>query len=154
VNTLSESSGDREQAVARLEGAMEDLTRQIRTYYGLVAQRVAPGLQPATFKVLTTIDRMAPVSVSALADALQADKGQVSRAITELEGRGLVHRTFDPGDARVRMIAPTDQARQKLVEARSPFQMLLQEALQEWGVGEVDQFADLLVKLSGTIRAR
>ncbi|WP_022909654.1 MarR family winged helix-turn-helix transcriptional regulator [Aestuariimicrobium kwangyangense] len=154
MNTQTAATGGRERAVARLEGAMEDLTRQIRTYYGVVAQRVAPGLQPATFKVLTTIDRMAPVSVSALADALQADKGQISRAITELEGRGLVRRAFDPGDARVRMIAPTDEAKQKLVEARSPFHLLLQEALEEWGVEEVDQFADLLAKLSGTIRAR
>ncbi|MGJ6980972.1 MarR family winged helix-turn-helix transcriptional regulator [Aestuariimicrobium soli] len=153
-HVLGPEASDRDLAIRRLEQAMELLGRRIRDYYREVAEQLDPGLQPHTFKVLVCIDRLAPVSVSALTEQLASDKGQVSRSVSELESRGLVLRTSDPRDARVRLVEPTPQARERLEHARHPFSQLLRESVNDWGVDEVDDFSSLLEKMAGAVVPR
>lgn len=140
-------SPDREEAVRRLQSAMDDLVTRVRDYYRRVGETIAPGLLPFTFKVLTSVDRSGVVAVSALAEHLGADKGQVSRSVSELESRGLVVRRPDPTDARVRLVELTPEAHARLSRARLPFEQLLSSALKDWGADEIAMFADLVAKL-------
>ncbi|MGA4508242.1 MarR family winged helix-turn-helix transcriptional regulator [Propionibacteriaceae bacterium G1746] len=144
---LDLQSPDRDVAVRRLEMAMDQFGRRVRDYYRDACEKFSPGMLPFTFKVLTTIDRLGPVPVSAVADHLVADKGQVSRAVTDLEGRGLVVRTADPTDARVRLVAVPEATKASIAEARAPFSQLLADGLAGFGVDEIDHFTRLLNRL-------
>ena len=154
---MSENQGVDEAGTAaarRLADSMAGLAMVIRDYYRTVSEEVSPGLMPATFKALTLILRLAPVSVSKLAEVMMADKGQVSRAITELESRGLVTRTFDPKDARVRLVEPTAEARDRLEVVRNPVAALLEESLAGWEVADIDHVSELLERLAESARTR
>src|SRR5689334_16150185 len=91
----------RREAVRGLEGAFGELMGEFRRVYAQAAESVSPGMLPGTFKVLSSIQRAGSISVSGLAERLTADKGQVSRSVTELEDLGLVERTTDAMDGRI-----------------------------------------------------
>lgn len=152
VDTVTQPpSSDRDTAVRRLQDCMDDLVIRVRDYYRQVGESIAPGLLPSTFKVLTSVNRFGEVPISVLADHLGSDKGQISRSVSELESRGLVVRTPDPEDARVRLVKLTEDAKARLSHARLPFEQLLGNALQDWDTEDIDQFAGLLAKLSNDL---
>ena len=74
----------------------ELINRMRRRRSPTTPQRVSPGMLPGAYKVFTTIVRRESVTLSALAESLMADKGQISRTVRELEDLGLVTRTPDP----------------------------------------------------------
>ena len=96
----------------------------------------------------TTIVRKESVTISALAEALMMDKGQLSRTVRELEQLGLVHRTPDPEDGRSSLLSPTDEGLQRLASARRPYENSLVTTLADWPVDEIDHLARLLNALS------
>ena len=75
---------------------------------------------PGAYKVFTTIVRRESVTLSALAEALMADKGQISRTVRELEELGLISRTPDPADGRSSLLSPTPEGLERLAAARAP----------------------------------
>lgn len=137
-----------EQAVRGLEGAFGELMGEFRRLYAQAAESVSPGMLPGTFKVLALIHRVGSVTVSGIAERMVADKGQVSRAVTELEELGLVARTPDPADGRIRLIALTAQGERRLAEARAPYERRLGKVLAEWPVESIEQLTTLLQALT------
>jgi DNA-binding MarR family transcriptional regulator len=99
-----ELAGD---AARGLEAAFDELMGEFRRVYAQFAESVSPGTLPGTYKVLSMIQRIGSVTVSGLAERTTADKGQVSRAVSELEDLGLVARTADPDDGRIKLITLT-----------------------------------------------
>ena len=77
---------------------------------GLVAEVAARhGLTGAQASLLRSLDRPRPMR--AVADQLRCDPSNVTGLIDRIEARGLVERTPDPADRRVRLLALTERGR-------------------------------------------
>ena len=138
----------RTEAVRALEAEFGDLINRIRGILAENANRLSPGMLPGAYKVFTTIVRRESVTLSALAEALMADKGQISRTVRELEELGLVARTPDPTDGRSSLISPTPDGLARLAMARGPQEHTLLERLDAWSIDEIHSLTRLLHALS------
>jgi DNA-binding MarR family transcriptional regulator len=146
--TEAQPSAERTEAVHALESSFAELMAAFRHYVAEAAERTSPGMQPGVFKVLSAAARLGPSTLSAIAERLHADKGLVSRGITELEGLGLIVRTPDPGDRRSRLIEVTDLGQERLDAARAPHQSRLFTTLEGWSLADIRRLATLLHALA------
>jgi DNA-binding MarR family transcriptional regulator len=135
-------------AVRALEAEFGDLINRMRRILADNADRLSPGMLPGAYKVFTTIVRRESITLSALAEALMADKGQISRTVRDLEELGLVHRTPDPSDGRSSLISPTAEGLARLTEARGPQEHTLLARLDSWSIDEIHTLTRLLHALS------
>ncbi len=147
-----DTSEARTEAVRALEGEFGGLISQFRRIVTENANRVAPGMLPGAYKVFTTIVRHEQVTASALADDLLIDKGQLSRAVRELEDLGLVERRPDPHDKRSSLLSPTPLGLERLAAARAPQEHTLLQALADWPIEEIHSLARLLHALTAGSR--
>lgn len=76
------------------------------------------GLTAPRLSALSVLVFRGPLSVGELAHAEQVTPATVSRLVSDLEALGLVRRTVDPHDARVRRVAPTERGTALLHEGR------------------------------------
>ena len=151
MSTSSRSSETREartEAVRALESEFGELITRMRKVLADNAQRVSPGMLPAAYKVFSTIVRRESVTLSALAESLMADKGQISRTVRELEQLGLVARTPDPEDGRSSLLSATPEGLQRLAAARAPQESVLLETLELWSLDEIRSLTRLLHALT------
>ncbi len=139
---------ERREAIDALEGSFSELVTVFRRLIAEAAETASPGMLPGTFKVLSAINRLGPITLSALAERLTADKGLTSRSVSELEGLGLVERTPDPLDRRSRLIAVTPLGTERLTAARAPHSGRLATALADWSVEDIRHAAVLLSALA------
>lgn len=142
------SDEGRVAAIQALEGAFSELMAVFRRYVATAADTASPGMLPGTFKVLSAVDRTGPVTLSALAERLVADKGMLSRNVSELEALGFIERTPDPADRRVRLIAVTALGKERLDAARAPHQGRLFAVLDDWAVDDIRHVTALLHALA------
>lgn len=138
----------RADAVRALESEFSELITRVRRVIAENAHRVSPGMLPGAYKVFTTIVRRESVTLSALADSLMADKGQISRTVRELEDLGLVSRTPDPSDGRSSLLSPTSLGLERLALARAPQEGILMESLESWPVEQIRDLTRLLHALT------
>lgn len=141
-------SDERTAAVRALEASFSELMTAFRRYIAEAAERVSPGMLPGTFKALSTVHRFGPITLSTLAERLAADKGLVSRSISELEALGLVTRTPDPADGRSRLIAVTPEGDTRLSSARAPHEGRLFAVLEDWSLDDIRHLSTLLHALA------
>lgn len=71
----------------------------------------AHGVAMWGYSVLTALDRTPIRTQAALAEAIGADKTRIIGTLDELQDAGLITRTPDPDDRRVRLLAITDEGR-------------------------------------------
>ncbi|MEV8239741.1 MarR family transcriptional regulator [Microbacterium testaceum] len=147
-DVTSELSDERREAVQALESSFSELMTVFRRFVSEAAERVSPGMLPATFKALSVVSRFGPLTLSALAERLAADKGFLSRSISELEDLGLVSRTPDPNDGRSRLISVTERGHERLADARAPHESRLYEAMADWSVVDIRHLSTLLHALA------
>ncbi|MEV8370209.1 MarR family transcriptional regulator [Microbacterium sp. NPDC064584] len=146
---MDETTGEeRAEAVRALESEFSELITRVRRVIAENANRVSPGMLPGAYKVFTTIVRRESVTLSALADSLMADKGQISRTVRELEDLGLVSRTPDPSDGRSSLLSPTPLGLERLSLARAPQEGILMESLESWPVEQIRDLTRLLHALT------
>ncbi|GAA1681575.1 MarR family winged helix-turn-helix transcriptional regulator [Microbacterium lacus] len=146
---MDETTGEeRAEAVRALESEFSELITRVRRVIAENANRVSPGMLPGAYKVFTTIVRRESVTLSALADSLMADKGQISRTVRELEDLGLVSRTPDPSDGRSSLLSPTPLGLERLALARAPQEGILMESLESWPVEQIRDLTRLLHALT------
>ncbi|HWI31863.1 MAG TPA: MarR family transcriptional regulator [Microbacterium sp.] len=138
----------RAEAVRALEVEFGELASQFRRHMQDTANRISPGMLPGAYKVLGTIARLGPITLSALAESLVADKGLVSRTIRELEGLDLVARTPDPADGRSSLLSITASGATRLADARRPAENRLSQALDAWSLDDIRHLTALLHALS------
>src|SRR4051794_20105848 len=149
--TETDHRGARAEAVRVLEAEFGELITQFRRVILENAHRVSPGMLPGAYKVFTTIVRRESITISALAEALMSDKGQVSRTVRELENLGLVVRTPDPTDRRSSLLSPPPEGLARLSAARDPHESALADSLQSWDIADIERLSELLRALtSGT----
>ncbi len=144
----NETREARTEAVRALEAEFGELISRMRRVLADNAQRVSPGMLPGAYKVFTTIVRRESVTLSALANSLMADKGQISRTVRELEELGLITRTPDPADGRSSLLSPTPEGLERLGAARAPQESVLLNTLEEWSVDEIRDLTRLLHALT------
>jgi DNA-binding MarR family transcriptional regulator len=63
------------------------------------------------YSVLTALDDTPVRTQAALADAIGADKSRIIGTLDELQDAGLIERTPDPNDRRVRLLSITPKGR-------------------------------------------
>ncbi|GAA1935481.1 MarR family transcriptional regulator [Microbacterium aoyamense] len=146
--TTEPASEARTTAVRALEAEFGELFTQVRQLLADSAHRMSPGMLPGAYKVFTTIVRREVVTLSTLADALMADKGQVSRTVRDLEQLGFVQRTPDPDDGRSSLLSATPLGLERLAEVRRPQSSTLLTALDQWSIDDVRELTRLLHALS------
>lgn len=139
---------ERTDAVHRLEDEFSSLVTRFRVVIARNAELLSAGLQPGSYKVFTTIASRggaddAGVTLSALADLLHLDKGHLSRAIRDLEERGLVFRTPDPDDGRASRLHAAPDAQRRLAEVRSQTRALA-DVTERWPIEDVRELTRLL----------
>lgn len=142
--TEHDSREARTAVVRALEAEFGELINQFRRLIAENAERMSPGMLPGSYKIFTTIVRRERVTLSALAESLVADKGQVSRAVRELEERGFVARTPDPADGRSSLLSPTPLGLERLAAARAPQESTVISALDAWELDDIRQLTALL----------
>ncbi len=148
ADVKSEQSEERHEALQAVESSFSELMTVFRRFVSEAAERVSPGMLPATFKALSVVSRFGPLTLSALAERLTADKGFLSRAISELEDLGLVTRTPDPNDGRSRLITVTELGHARLADARAPHESRLYDAMADWSIDDIRHLSTLLHALA------
>ncbi|MCP2636375.1 MarR family transcriptional regulator [Microbacterium sp. HD4P20] len=138
----------RTEAVRALEAEFGELINRFRRIITENANRVSPGMLPGAYKVFTTIVRRESITLSALAESLTADKGQISRTVRELEQLGLIQRTPDPDDGRSSLLSPTPEGLERLAAARAPHESTLVDALEDWALDDIRNLTRLLHALT------
>lgn len=146
--TPDDTRAARTEAVRALEAEFGELINRFRRILMENANRVSPGMLPGAYKVFTTIVRREGITLSALAETLVADKGQISRTVRELAQLGLIQRTPDPDDGRSSLLSPTPLGLERLAAARAPQENALVDALAEWPVDDIRNLTRLLHALT------
>lgn len=86
-------------------------------------QRIIDGfggaVQPALYPPLAAIDRLGPLGIGELAEALGITQPGATRAVSELTRMGLVTAQAPPDDQRRRVITLTEAGRQAVEEGKT-----------------------------------
>ena len=96
----------------RLHSAAIHLLRHLRQ------EDDASGLTAPRLSALSVVVFGGPLTVGELAHAEQVRPPTISRLVSDLEERGLVVRSTDPGDRRVRWVEATEKGERLLQEGR------------------------------------
>ncbi|WP_170298493.1 MarR family winged helix-turn-helix transcriptional regulator [Agromyces allii] len=131
-------------AIAEVEEQLSMLFNRVRTVWKEAAQQIHPDLQPAAYKLLSSITRLGTTNAHVLAEMYEMDKSVVSRQIRVLEEFGLVETRADEHDGRVRVLVATPKAIERVQSVRDANQQRLRDVLTGRPEAELRRFADLL----------
>jgi DNA-binding MarR family transcriptional regulator len=102
----------------------------------------------------------APLSITALAERMGVTQQAASKAVADLERRGLLRREPDPADARTKLLHLTEHARSAVEATRALRADLQDELVAEYGAERIADARALLAAVIGrfggddAIRAR
>ena len=99
-------------------------------------------LSATEITVLRYLDHHPDVGPSAVADATGLQRSNMSRALRDLEAKGLVRRSSDPVDSRQAVLRSTELAAENLSRMRGIWARLVGDALETSG-GQHDVAAAL-----------
>jgi DNA-binding MarR family transcriptional regulator len=134
----SDDSG-REEVAARLAIAIGRLNRIVRPS--------SSGLSHGMLSLLSTIVRQGPLRPSDLARIEVVAPPTITRAIADLEGRGLVERRADPDDGRAFFVTATEAGEQAVLNARAERAARVSALLAECTDDEIDGIRSALPAL-------
>ena len=143
----------RADATRRLERELSVLVRRLKRVVGERSREVHPDLQPASYWMFTHLAEQGPLRASSLVEALDVDKGAVSRHVQHLLDLGLVNRCPDPEDGRATLISVSREGARRLADVDEHRRAWFAGVLGEWGDGELAAFADELARYNATIDA-
>lgn len=139
---MTEPSVD--EAIARVEDQLSVVFGRARTVWKEAAQQIHPELNPAGYKLLSTVVRLGSTNAHVLAELFDMDKSVVSRQLRMLEEVGLLESRPDERDGRVRVLVPTPLALERVTSVRARNQSRLHAALRERTPEELLLFAEML----------
>jgi len=131
-------------AIALVEEQLSVVFTRARQLWKQAAEQIHPDLQPAGYKVLSTIVRLESTNAHVLADLLDMDKSSVSRQVRVLEEAGLVESRPDERDGRLRVLAPTPVAVERVHAVRERHQARVRRVLEDRAPEELVAFAGML----------
>jgi len=131
-----------------------DLAVRLRLAIARTARRLrqegGAELSPSQTAALSTIDRHGPLTPSELAAREGIQRPTVTRIVSLLEERGLVHRTRDPHDRRSSLVALAPAGRELLARGRTRKNAYLARRLRELDADEratLERAAGILERL-------
>lgn len=102
----------RTEIAALLHEQFARLTRQLRTL------ELPQGMTPERLSALSVIDKLGPISVTALAEKEMVRPATMSRMVTALVEEGLVKRSDDKNDGRGVLVSTTPKGRRAFQRAQ------------------------------------
>jgi DNA-binding MarR family transcriptional regulator len=99
------------------------------------------------YSVLTALDDTPVRTQAALAEAIGADKSRIIGTLDELQQAGLIERTPDPADRRVRLLSITPQGRKVRRTVRKEIQAQEEQVLTTLAPGDRKTFLRILQEL-------
>lgn len=99
------------------------------------------------YSVLTALDDTPVRTQAALAEAIGADKSRIIGTLDELQQAGLIDRTPDPADRRVRLLAITPQGRRVRRTVRKEIQAQEEQVLTALTPADRKTFLRILQEL-------
>jgi DNA-binding MarR family transcriptional regulator len=133
-----------EQAIAHVEDQLSVVFGRARAIWKEAAAQIHPELNPAGYKLLSTVVRLGSTNAHVLAELFDMDKSVVSRQVRMLEEVGLVESRPDERDGRVRVLVPTELAVERVTAVRARNQSRLHAVLRERTADELELFAEML----------
>jgi DNA-binding MarR family transcriptional regulator len=111
-----------------------NLHKTARAVTRIYAEEMRPaGLARSQFAILNLLDHGGAVALSELARRLYMDRTTLTRNLRPLERTGLVVRTGDPADRRVKLAEITPAGRDRLEEARGYWRRAQARVLERFG---------------------
>jgi DNA-binding MarR family transcriptional regulator len=99
------------------------------------------------YSVLTALDDTPVRTQAALAEAIGADKSRIIGTLDELQQAGLIERTPDPADRRVRLLSITPQGRKVRRAVRKEIQAQEEQVLTTLAPADRKTFVRILQEL-------
>jgi DNA-binding MarR family transcriptional regulator len=99
------------------------------------------------YSVLTALDDTPVRTQAALAEAIGADKSRIIGTLDELQQSGLIERTPDPADRRVRLLSITPQGRRVRRTVRKEIQAQEEQVLTALDPADRKTFLRILQEL-------
>jgi DNA-binding MarR family transcriptional regulator len=130
-----------------LEQQSSELVVQAARLVRAVRRRVA---QPAGIRILSLLDELGPLGVTALAEADRSSQPTISGAVSQLVDEGWVAKKPDLSDARRSVVQLTTQGRKRLAEARRDNGLAVAERLARTG-HSADDVAHAVAVLRGVM---
>lgn len=101
--------------------------------------------------VLVSLRKRGALSQAELARIAQVEQPSMAQLLNRMERDGLVQRVADPSDGRSRLISLTDQALQRLPEAKSTMDAASRKALTGFTKSERELLGDLLSRVNANL---
>lgn len=110
-------------------------------------------LDQALFRLLVVIERLGPIGVVELAERLGRDYTTISRQVTKLEGMGLVLRSENARDRRMReaLVSPTGKAMTDQIDAAR--EQMGREIFKTWEPDDLDNLVRLMRRFADALEA-
>lgn len=121
----------RAEQLADLADVVMAVARAIKAHAASEASVVE--LSATEVTVLRYLDHHPEVGPSAVADATGLQRSNLSRALRDLEAKGLVRRSADPADSRHVVLRSTELAAENLSRLREIWARLIGDALDASG---------------------
>ncbi|MDF6020036.1 MarR family winged helix-turn-helix transcriptional regulator [Streptomyces sp. JH34] len=143
---MTETPRDREEALEVIQRELTAFARRARS----TAARLHPDLPLVPYTLLAHIDYRHGCRATDLAAHYMLDKSTVSRQVATLEKLGLVERRPDPDDQRIQVLHPTAAGTEALASTQASRRAAYRERLGEWTSGDLEQFAQYLLRYNST----
>ena len=105
------------------------------------------GLRSYHYRLLAALEEWGPASQAELGRGTGIDRSDVTAALTELESRGLVERSVDPGHKRRNIVTLTPAGVAQLLDLDEVIDDIQQQVLEPLTAAQRRQFIALMVKL-------
>src|SRR5580692_3916604 len=125
---------------ARLRVAVLRLSRRLRKHD-------LAGLTPSQLSTLASVGKLGPVRLGDLAATERIAPSTLTRLISVLEEKGLVHRDAAPGDARAFLVSLTGRGETVLEQIKQEATSLLTDILMTLPPDQLTALADALPAL-------
>lgn len=106
------------------------------------------GLSMWAYSVLLRLDERPVRTQAALAESIGADKTRIIRVLDDLQRRGLIERSPDPADRRVRLLSITPEGRRVRDGAQAGIRRMEERLLARLPDGDREAFLRALRALS------
>jgi DNA-binding MarR family transcriptional regulator len=111
-------------------------------------------LDRALFPLLVRIGLYGPVGVVELADIVGRDHSTVSRQLAKLESLGLIRRTANPGNLRVKEAVLTDTGERMREAIGTARHRVFDDVQRHWSAADRSELLRLVRKLADDMAAR
>ena len=122
--------------------AVRSAARHVTQLYD---QFLAPsGLRANQFSILAKLDRLGPMTINVLAEAMVTDRTTLARNLKPLQRDGLINIEASPSDRRAKELHLTKTGMKRLDEARKAWSQAQSRFEQTFGAKRTTNLRDML----------